>query len=61
MYKIPNVFKIVFSYSQFFDKFLYLKILSYIIDYLIHYVNFEMWTTLFYVNYLSYFQQWNLN
>ena len=30
-------------------------------DYLIHYVMFEMWTAIFYVNYLSYFQQWNLN
>ena len=30
-------------------------------DYLIHYVKFEMWTAMFYVNYLSYFQQWNLN
>ena len=30
-------------------------------DYLIHYVKFEMSTALFYVNYLSYFQQRNLN
>ena len=31
------------------------------VDYLIHYVKFEMWTALLYVNYLSYFQQWNLD
>ena len=29
--------------------------------YLIHYGKFEMWTALFYVNYLSDFYQWNLN
>ena len=28
--------------------------------YLVH-VTFEMWTALFYINYLSYFQQWNLD
>ena len=27
------------------------------IEYLIHYVKFEMWPALFYVNPLSYFQQ----
>ena len=33
--------------SQFFDTFFK----SEVMEYLIHYVRFEMWTTLFYVNY----------
>ena len=32
-----------------------------VLEYLIHYVKFEMWAALFYVNYLPSFQQWNLN
>ena len=30
-------------------------------EYLIHYVKFGIWIFVFYVTYLSYFKQWNLN
>ena len=32
-----------------------------VMDYLIHYLKFEKLTALYYVNYLSDFQKWNLN
>ena len=48
--------KIRFSQFIFIDKYLNIKE----IEYFIHYINFEMWPVLFYVNPL-YFQQWNSN
>ena len=43
-------------FPEFVDKFRF-----WVLEYLIYYVKFKMWAALFYVNYLPYFQQWNLN
>ena len=31
-----------------------------VVEYILHYVKPEMWAALFDINYLSYFEQWNL-
>ena len=53
-----NFFQQKIHFYQFIviDKYLKLKEIAYFI----HYIKFEMWVVLFYVNYL-WFQQWNSN
>ena len=53
-----NFFQQKIHFYQFIviDKYLKLKEIAYFI----HYIKFEMWVVLFYVNYLC-FQQWNSN
>ena len=53
-----NFFQQKIHFYQFIviDEYLKLKEIAY----LIHYITFEMWVVLFYVNYLC-FQQWNSN
>ena len=58
MHRIPNVFKIQFcSVENIFFPILWQIVKFEVMEYFIHYVKFEMLTALFYVNYLSYFQQ----
>ena len=62
MHKCLNEFNIPFfsmvnSLSQFIFTDIYLKFKD--IEHFIHYIKFEVWVALFYVNSL-YFQQWNL-
>ena len=52
--------KLDFSWWKTYFLWLILINLRWRIDYPIHHVRSEMWTALIYVNYLSYFQQWNL-
>ena len=57
MCKINNELKTPFSQKILFDKYLKFKE----INYFIHYVNFEIMQSLFFVKSLDYFQKWNSN
>ena len=62
MHRIPNVFKTqFFSVENIFFSTLWEIVKFEVMEYLIHYVKFDMWTALFYVNYLSYFLQRNFS
>ena len=57
MWKINNELKTPFSQKILFDKYLKFKE----INYFIHYVNFEIMQSIFFVKSLDYFQKWNSN